>query len=322
MSASQPGSSWFMRLKQESVELAKSILKVYWTLIKVTVPALVAVKLLDMAGGTQLLAWILSPVMSLVGLPESMGVVWSTVLLTNIYAGMALLVDITAQDPLTVAQISVLGAMMLVGHGLPVEGAVAKSAGVSWRATLAIRVGGGLALGALLHLFYSATGLLQQPAHFLWRPAEGPADMWWLAQIKTWGGIFFIIVFLMTFLRMLRWLGVEKWMHALLFPVLRVLGIGREAANVTVIGVTLGLSFGAGLLIEEARSGCLTRRDIFLTMGFLGLCHSLIEDTLVIMLLGADMSAILWGRLLFALVVIGVLARLPVQNRRLREAAA
>ena len=34
-----------------------------------------------------------------------------------------------------------------------------------------------------------------------------------------------------------------------------------------------------------ARSGRLTPRDIVLTLCFLGLCHSLIEDTLLIMLI-------------------------------------
>lgn len=36
---------------------------------------------------------------------------------------------------------------------------------------------------------------------------------------------------------------------------LRVLGIGQSAANVTVIGVVLGLSYGAGLLIRDLDAG-------------------------------------------------------------------
>lgn len=71
------------------------------------------------------------------------------------------------------------------------------------------------------------------------------------------------------------------------------------AANTIVIGVMLGLSFGAGLLIQEARTGKLKPRDALLAISFLGLCHSLIEDTLLIMLLGADLSAILWAAPVF-----------------------
>ena len=109
----------------------------------------------------------------------------------------------------------------------------------------------------------------------------------------------------------------ERLIHWLLYPVLRLLGIGKEAANVAVIGTVLGLTFGAGLLIKEAQSGRLSRRDIFFTIGFLSLCHSVIEDTMLVMLLGADLSGVLWARLVFALLVIGVLARLPSVTKRL-----
>ena len=44
-------------------------------------------------------------------------------------------------------------------------------------------------------------------------------------------------------------------------------------------------------------------------MAFLGLCHSLIEDTLLVLLLGADLSGILWMRLAYSLVVVAILNR-------------
>ena len=76
-------------------------------------------------------------------------------------------------------------------------------------------------------------------------------------------------------------------------------------------------NFGAGLLLREVRSGTLSRRDVWLAIGFLGLAHSLIEDTLLILLIGADLAGILWARLVFAIVVIGILARLPAMRRHL-----
>ena len=55
--------------------------------------------------------------------------------------------------------------------------------------------------------------------------------------------------------------GLERWIHLGLLPLLTLLGIGRSAANVTVIGFTLGLSYGAGLLIRDVQNGVLSRRD-------------------------------------------------------------
>ena len=295
---------------------------VYFTLLKVMVPALIVVKLLDLVGATAVLAWGIGPLMQLVGLPESMGIVWAAAMLTNIYTGMIVFVDYAAHQPLTVAQVTVLGSMILVAHSLPVEGAVARAVGVSWRATIALRVGGALVLGMLLNLTYGFSGTLQAESRLLWQPSqvEDSLAVWALDQLRLMLFVLLAIATLMATLRLLRALGIERLMHWLLLPVLRLIGIRREAANITIIGTTLGLSYGAGLLIREARQGALTRRDVFLTMGFLGLCHSVIEDTLLILLLGADLSGILWARLAFALLVIGVLARLPFLDRRLAAA--
>lgn len=294
---------------------------VYLALVRVMVPALLIVKGLELAGATAWIAWVLSPLMQLVGLPEGVGIVWAAALLTNLYTAMAVYAGFAAGESLTVAQVTVLGVLMLVAHSLPVEGAVAKAVGVRWRATLALRLGGALGLGALLNLAFSAGGWLQAPARMLWQPqaSENGLAAWALDQLVMLGWILVIIAALMALLRLLRLLGIERLMHALLAPVLRGIGIRREAANITIVGATLGISFGAGLLIREARSGTLSRRDIFLTMAFLGLCHSVIEDTLLILVLGADLSGILWARLAFALIVTAVLARIPALNRRLAE---
>lgn len=313
-------SSYLARSKLGKFGL--EVLSVYATLLKVMVPALIVVKALDMVGGTRWLAWLLSPAMQLAGLPDTMGIVWAAAMLANIYTAMIVFAGIAAHEPLTVAQVTVLGTMILVAHSLPVEGAVARTVGVSWRATLTIRIGGALLLGMLLNLAYSAGGWLQMPSRLLWEPEalESGLLAWGLDQLRMLGWILVVIAALMASLRLLRILGIERLMHALLAPVLDLIGIGKEAGNITIIGATLGLSFGAGLLIREARAGVLNRRDIFLAMAFLGLCHSVIEDTLLIVLLGADLSGILWARLFFALVAIAVLARIPMVSRRLAEA--
>tara|TARA_B100000780_G_C20737736_1_gene293057 strand:+ start:110 stop:373 length:264 start_codon:yes stop_codon:yes gene_type:complete len=80
------------------------------------------------------------------------------------------------------------------------------------------------------------------------------------------------------------------------------MGIGKEASTITLVGITLGLSFGGGLLIKEAHAGHVSKKDVFTSLVFLGFCHSLIENTLLVILLGAHVSGILWFRLVFAFV--------------------
>ena len=285
--------------------------QVYWTLLKVMVPALVVVKLLQEWGAIDGLGVLLSPAMSLVGLPAIMGVVWATTLLTNVFTGVVIFLQTAGDMALTVEQVTVLGTMMLIGHSLPVEGAVARRAGVPWWITIALRVGGALLLGGMLHIIYKGLDLYQVPARIVWQFAstDNSLESWAFAQLNTLALIFFIILVLIVLLKILSALGLERMMHIGLSPLLRVLGIGQAAANTTVIGVALGLSYGAGLLIRDLGKGVMSRRDSFLALCFLGLVHSMIEDTLLIMAIGADLSGILWSRLLFAIVVVALLAR-------------
>ena len=163
----------------------------------------------------------------------------------------------------------------------------------------------------MLHIIYTRFDLYQMPARIAWQfeATDSSLESWAFVQLNTLALIFFIILALIVFLRILSALGLERIMHIGLSPLLRVLGIGQAAANTTVIGVALGLSYGAGLLIRDLGKGVMSRRDSFLALCFLGLAHSMIEDTLLIMAIGADLSGILWARLLFSIVVAAILAR-------------
>ena len=83
--------------KQLFQELASEIFLVSWTLYKVMIPTLIVVKVLEEMGALVYLSWLLAPLMSLVGLPESMGIVWTATIMTNLYAGMLIdnILDLT-----------------------------------------------------------------------------------------------------------------------------------------------------------------------------------------------------------------------------------
>ncbi len=292
-------------------ELFKEVTAVYLTLLKVMVPTIILVKILDLLGGTIWLATLLSPFMQFVGLPEQMGIIWATAILTNVYTSMIVFVDVTANMQLSVAQVSVMGILILLSHSIPMEGAVAKMVGVSWRLTISLKLGGGLLLAALVSYIYRAFDYQQQPAVLLWQNVQldQSLEQWAIDQLLLLGSIFFIIFALMTLLRILRLIGVEKLMQLALSPLLKLLNISKDASNITIIGITLGLSFGAGLLISEIKSGKISKRDVLLSISLLSLAHSLIEDTLLILLLGADVTAILWLRIVFAVLVVALMSQ-------------
>ncbi|ARC94774.1 hypothetical protein B6A42_25435 [Vibrio coralliilyticus] len=292
-------------------DLFKEIIDVTWTLYKVMIPIIIVIKVVEELGGVALLSEWLSPLMNFVGLPDEMGLVWATTLLTNMYAG--LLIFMSTNSELTVAQVSILGSLMLIAHSIPIEAAIAKRAGVSIAMTTLVRVGGGLLFAWVLHQIYQFGDLLDTPAQIVWNPEIPPEQtylQWAWSQVENLIAILVIIAVLLFTLKMLKLLGVEKLMAMALKPVLSVLGISREATNLTIVGITLGISFGGGLLINEAKRGHIPARDVFTAVMLLNLAHSMIEDTILVLLIGADFVTIFWGRLVFAFVVIAVMSQI------------
>ena len=157
---------------KQLVELRKifnEIWQVYITLLKVMVPAIIIVKALDMLGATAVLGSMLAPIMQFVGLPEQMGVVWATAILTNVYTAMVVFVNVSDTLALTTAQVSVIGILILISQSIPIEVAVAKMVGVSWRITIVLKILGGLLLAGAVNSLYLFFDYQQEPAVLLWQ---------------------------------------------------------------------------------------------------------------------------------------------------------
>jgi len=285
---------------------------IFWELFRIIIPIAIATRVLEQLGLIDKLGDLLAPLMHLVGLPGELGLVWATAMVINIYTALMVFASLAPGLGLTVAQVTIICTMILVAHALPVELRIAQKVGTRFRAMLLLRGGGAFLLGWLLHACYRLTGTLQQPSQALWDPpAAGPTwGSWALSQLQSMLVIFTIIFALVVVLEVLKKIGITALMTRLLEPVLTVLGMSREVAPLTIIGMTLGLSYGGGLLIREAEAGQLGQKDIFISLALMGLCHSVIEDTLVMLVFGAHLSGILWGRVLFALVATFLLARL------------
>ena len=303
-------------------QLVRDAVSASLELFKVMVPILVLVKILQELGLIEYVALPLEPIMQMVGLPPEMGLVWASALINNIYTGMIVLASLVGDAPLTSAQATIIGVLMLVGHGLPVECAIARKSGARFLFQVAIRLVGAFVFAWLLHAIYSATGTLQGPATMLFTPDAGgdqTITAWIIAQAKNMLSIVLIIFSLLVMMRVLHAIRVIDLMNRVLRPVLSLIGIGPKASAITVIGLTMGLSYGGGLIINEARNGSVGKEDIFYSLTLMGLCHSLIEDSLLIMLIGGHISGVLWGRLVFSLIamagIVQLVRRLPQKTQ-------
>jgi len=300
------------RLLKAANEIVRGTLATGWGLVKIMLPILVLTKILLELGVVNWMGQVLSPIMGLVGLPGDMGLVWAAAMVISPYAAMVIYASLIPAAPLTIAQVTVLGSMILMAHAMPIEIRIAQKAGMRISVQLLLRIGGGFLLGWLLHQFYSLAHLLQTPATFLWSSAGGSETwlQWGVSQVKSLLMIFVIILGLLTLMKVLEYLGVLRLLKWLLSPLLTLLGMSKEAAPITIIGITLGLALGGGLIIQEAKSGRMGRREVFFSLALMCIFHSLIEDTLLMLLMGGSLTGLLWARLLFAIVTIFIMVRI------------
>ena len=90
-------------------------------------------------------------------------------------------------------------------------------------------------------------------------------------------------------------------------PVMQRLNLSSRAAFPLLAGFFLGIVFGSGVIISFANDGTLTKRDLILVLVFLGICHSIVEDTLIFAALGAN-----WWVLVSCRFVLAALATFAV----------
>lgn len=286
-------------------EIGRDIIAVTIPLYRIMIPTIIVVKILEEIGAVDVLGYIIAPFMASIGLPEEIGMVWAITLVVNFYAGLLVMFSLLDPSSLTAAQMTLIGVLMLIGHSIPLEGKIAQATGVRMRSVALFRILGGYLFAWILHQWYSYSGHLQGPVEMAWQPqpVEDGLMAWAMSQVESLFAMFVIIVILMTVLKLIKLVGIEKLLQWALRPFLKIMGIGKEATNITLIGITLGIGFGGGILIREANTGKINKKDIFAAVTLLGFCHSVIEDTIVIMLVGANLTAILWGRIAFAIIM-------------------
>jgi hypothetical protein len=288
----------------------RDTLGLYWMLVRVIIPITVATEILARLGVIDAIAPAFGPVMALIGLPPELGLAWLSGILVGIWGAIPLIFALVPIDQLSVADVTVFSALLLFAHGLPVEQKVIAMAGPRMTVTTLLRIAGGLVYALLLHHLFSATGWLAQPVNPAWTPTAQtlawPLFFWQLFVMMLW--MLVILLVLSWGLELLKITGLLGLLMVALSPVLRLAGIKGEAGHLTAVGLFLGISYGGGLLVREARSGTVSARQVFLACVFMGFAHSIIEDTLIVVAIGADMISVLAGRLAFAVLATGLVA--------------
>ncbi|MCG0275374.1 MAG: nucleoside recognition protein [Thermosediminibacteraceae bacterium] len=109
-----------------------------------------------------------------------------------------------------------------------------------------------------------------------------------------------IVIPIMVAMEFLKDMGILDRIADLLSPLVRVLGMRKESAFALVIGIIIGLSYGAGVILREAKENQLSKKDLYLITYFLVAAHAVFEDTAIFAALGVSAALLLSTRLLVA----------------------
>ncbi|NLA57775.1 MAG: nucleoside recognition protein [Firmicutes bacterium] len=118
-----------------------------------------------------------------------------------------------------------------------------------------------------------------------------------------------IVMPLMVVIELAKDSGVLRHVTDRLQSLAALLQISKESLLPLVVGLVIGLSYGSGVIINAAREGYLSKKDRYVVAVFLSLCHSVFEDTLLLVALGASLPWLLGSRVLLGIIAAALVTR-------------
>ncbi|TMN21331.1 nucleoside recognition domain-containing protein [Lentibacillus cibarius] len=282
----------------------KQGMHVTWTLGKVIFPITLIVTILQ---HTPILPWVvdkISPLMGLIGLSGEAAVPLVLGNALNLYAGIAAIVSFD----FTVKEVLIMAVMLSFSHNLFIESTVASKVGVNWWIISGIRLSLALVAATVINLIWR--GGAEQARYGLLSSEDtafgGPIEIVLqglqtaLFAVVQLAAIVMVLMVIMQFLREKGWLQLFSDKLA---PFTKLLGMEKNTTMTLVAGLTIGLAYGAGLMIQAVEEDGVSKRDMYLALVFLVSCHAVVEDTVIFIPLGIPVWPLLLIRLSTAIVL-------------------
>lgn len=279
-------------------------LQTTWTLGKIIFPITLLVSLLQY---TPILGWIvklISPLMGLFGLSGEAAIPLVIGNFLNLYAGIGAILSLE----LTVKEVFILALMLSFSHNLLVESSVAAKVGLKLWIILLVRLGLAFVSAIVVNLVWQGGGELAKYGFV--SPTEAAPNGWLeiigLGFQKAALGVIqlaLIVIPLMIAIQFMKDLGLLHVFTRWMAPVTRMLGMKENTSMTLVAGLTIGLAYGAGVMIQAVKEDGVSYKDLTLAFIFLVACHAVVEDTLIFIPLGIPVWPLLAIRLSVAIVL-------------------
>jgi hypothetical protein len=281
----------------------KETLKSSWQsaliILKLIIPIYIIADILFYYNTLSYIAFLIEPFTSIIGLPPETSLAIISGLFLNVYGAVAF----AAPLELGIHQWSILAVFVGIAHSLPVEGVIMKKIGISNLYSYSLRIIAAFIVAYFTYLmpstWFEATYIDESFVKVEYDSFIALLQGSIIGAINLTIKVIIIItilIFIMDFIKSRKFI-VESQKN-----VSKGFSIG--------VGVILGITYGAGILIKEVKSGNISKEDIFYIATFLMICHAIIEDTLLFVIFGADFTMVVAIRTIAAIIIAWILLKI------------
>ncbi len=273
-------------------ESFKSSIKSAWIVLKLIIPIYIIADILFYYNTLSYVSFLIEPFTSIIGLPPETSLAIISGMFLNVYASVAF----AAPLDLTIHQWSILAVFVGIAHALPVEGVIMKKIGIGNFYSYSLRI-----ISAFIVAFF--TSLLPAKLFsasltdsvFEKQTYESIGDLLQSSILNSIELSITVIILITALIFLMDFIKSRKF-------------IKQSQKNVSkgfsiTVGIILGITYGAGILIKEVESGNISKDDIFYIGTFLMICHAVIEDTLLFVIFGADFTMVVVIRTIAAIII-------------------
>ncbi len=279
-----------------------SALKTIWWLTKIMVGVSFGIMLLQYFGVIAWISELLTPLFSSFGLPGEAALAYVSGYFVNCYTAMAVMSTLE----LSMREATILAVMVLCSHNMIVETTVQAKTGSSAVRIVIIRTLSAFILAFVLNKI--------MPGELITSVAKVSNDtnVVFVEFMKSWAfrtlktvALMVVLVYALTLLqRILNEFGIIKHISNFLKPVMIFFGLPPRTAFLWLVANTLGLAYGAAVMIDEAETGTTTKEENDLLNHHIGVSHSNLEDLLLFTAIGGSFLWMLLSRWAMSLLLV------------------
>lgn len=279
--------------------ILKSSLNSGWIIIKLIIPIYIIADILYYYNTLSYISFLVEPFTSIIGLPPQTSLAIISGMFLNSYGAVAF----AAPLKLTIHQWSILAVFVGICHSLPVEGVIMKKIGLRSLYSYSLRIIGGFAIAYITYILpdsWFKTTVSNALFH-----TTTYTSFYELLQGSIYGAIKLttkVILLITALIFLMEFIKTRKFILQSQKNISKGFSIS--------VGIFLGITYGAGILIKEVQSGNISKEDIFYIGTFLMICHSVIEDTLLFVIFGADFTMVVVIRTIAAIIISYILLKI------------